>query len=391
MTVPASSEGAWQPLRGVKVLDFSLLLPGPFATVALGDLGADVIKVEPPGGDGAREFGFPLFKMANRNKRSITLDLKRPGAKGVVERLTRAVDVVIEGFRPGVPERIGIDYATLSAINPRLIYCSLSGYGQHGPERMVPGHDLNYLASAGALALCGHWLEPPRRSGIPVADLAAGSYAAIAILAAMHERQTTGKGAYLDLSLAEVAMSYTAARHGFELDHVSRDHLWPTNDLFDTADGRAIALGIVEEKFWSNFAAAARDIAPDLADAHYASEPQRRADGDRLAVRMREVMRMRTMDEWMERFARHDVPAQRVLTPAEAAEREQVKVREMVLECDGERHIPFPVWANGRRGAALHRVAPEAGADTEAVLRDFDFKTDEIKELKQSGALGAAG
>jgi crotonobetainyl-CoA:carnitine CoA-transferase CaiB-like acyl-CoA transferase len=383
---PTNAQG-WQPLQGVKVLDFSLLLPGPFATVALGDLGADVIKVEPPGGDAARGFQFPLFKMANRNKRSIILDLKRPEAMRVVEQLTRGVDVAIEGFRPGVTERIGIDFESLSKINPRLIYCSLSGYGQNGPERLIPGHDLNYLSAAGAFALSGHWLESPRRSGMPVADLAAGSYAVIAILSALHERQRTGKGVYLDLSLAEAAMSFTAARHGFELDRVTRDHLWPTNDLFDVADG-AIALGIVEEKFWQNFVAAARDLAPDLDDPKYASEPQRRELGDVLAKRMREVMGMRTSDDWMERFGRHDVPAQRVLTPAQSAERPQVKVREMIMERDGERHIPFPVWADGRRGAALHCVAPEAGADTSAILADFDFTREEIAELQSSGALG---
>jgi crotonobetainyl-CoA:carnitine CoA-transferase CaiB-like acyl-CoA transferase len=384
---PDHPEG-WQPLRGVKILDFSLLLPGPFATVALGDLGADVIKVEPPGGDAAREFRFPLFKMANRNKRSIILDLKRPEAMRVVERLTRGVDVAIEGFRPGVTERIGIDFASLSKINPRLIYCSLSGYGQNGPERLVPGHDLNYLSAAGAMVLCGHWLEPPRRSGLPVADLAAGAYAVIAILSAMHERERTGKGVYLDLSLAEAAMSFTAARHGFELDHVSRDHLWPTNDLFDVADG-AVALGIVEEKFWTNFVAATRDLAPDLADEIYATEQQRRQHGDALSRRMREVLRTRTMDDWMQRFNQHDVPAQRVLTPTQTAESPQVKAREMVMERDGERHIPFPVWADGRRGAALHRVAPSAGADASAILADFDFTGEEIAELQNAGVLGA--
>ncbi len=238
------------------------------------------------------------------------------------------------------------------------------------------------------MALCGHWLEPPRRSGIPVADLAAGSYAVIAVLAAMHERQRTGQGVYLDLSLAEAAMSFTAARHGFELDHVTRDHLWPTNDLFDAADG-VIALGIVEEKFWHNFVAAARDLAPDLAGEIYATEPARRRHGDALAKRMREVMRMRATDDWMARFTRHDVPAQRVVTPAQTAESPQVKARAMVMERDGERHIPFPVWADGRRGAALHRVAPAAGADADAILADFGFAGEEIAELRKAGVLGA--
>jgi crotonobetainyl-CoA:carnitine CoA-transferase CaiB-like acyl-CoA transferase len=385
--VPAAG---WQPLAGVRVLDFSLLLPGPFATLTLADLGADVVKVEPPAGDFARQIPFAMFRMANRNKRSMTLDLKHPEAKRVVGRLAAWADVAIEGFRPGVADRLGIGPETLAALNPRLIYCSLSGYGQTGPARDVPGHDLNYLAAAGALVLAGHWTEPPRRSGLPVADLAGGSYAAIAILAALHERQRTGRGVRLDLSLAEAAMSYTAIRHGLDLDRTSRDHLWPTNDLFETADGGCIALGIVEEHFWRNFVAAARDLAPDLGEARYASEPERRRLGDTLAARMRETLRRRTTEDWLERFRRHDVPAQRVLTPAEASRSAQATTREMVLERDGERHIPFPVRADGRRGARLRNVAPAAGADTGTVLAELGFAPAERTALARSGALGPA-
>src|SRR5919199_4569404 len=138
--------GAWRPWRGLRVLDFSLLLPGPFGTLALADLGADVVKVEPPEGDFARRIPFAMFRMVNRNKRSLTLDLKRPASRRVIERLAGWADIAVEGFRPGVAERLGIGFAALSSVNPRLIYCSVSGYGQHGPERLAPGHHLNYLA-----------------------------------------------------------------------------------------------------------------------------------------------------------------------------------------------------------------------------------------------------
>ncbi len=379
----------WQPLAGVRVLDFSPLLPGPFATLALADLGADVVKVEPPGGDFARGMPSSLFRMANRNKRSIVLDLKRPEAAGIVRRLALWADVAMEAFRPGVADRIGIGASALRAINPRLIYCSLSGYGQTGPDRLLPGHDLNYLCASGAMALPGHWREAPRRSSIPVADLAGGAYAAIAILAALLERGRTGEGRSLDLSLAEAAMSCTAIRHGLDLDGSSREHLWPTNDLFDTADG-AIALGIVEEHFWTNFVAAAGDLAPDLADPRYATEPQRRAVGDELSERLHEVMRRLDTATWMARFARHDVPAQPMLTPYAASRTPQVQAREMVMEHGGERHIPFPVWADGARGAALHHTAPEAGAHTDEVLTALGFGPDEAAAFRQSGALGGA-
>lgn len=378
----------WQPLRGVRVLDFTPLLPGPFATLALADLGADVVKVEPPGGDFARRMPSLLFRMANRNKRSLTLDLKHRDAPAVVRRLALWADAAIEAFRPGVADRLGIGHAQLQAHNPRLICASLSGYGQTGPARMMPGHDGNYLAASGALALSGHWGEAPRRSGIPVADLAGASYTAIAILAALHERAATGAGRSLDLSLTEAAMSFASVRHGLDLAEPSQDHLWPTNDLFETADGATIALGIVEPHFWANFVAAARDLAPGLSDAHFATERERRRHGDALVRHVRDVMRLRTAADWMQRFARLDVPAQRVLMPAEASRSPQIVAREMVMSHEGERHIPFPVRVDGRRGAVLRGLAPETGAHTNEILNEIGFAPQEAATLARAGTFG---
>ncbi len=384
----AASEKAitgWQPLSDIRVLDFSLLLPGPFTTLALADLGADVLKVEPPAGDFARRMPSSLFRMANRNKRSMVLDLKHPDAGELVKRLALWADVAIEGFRPGVVERLGVGPAVLRGYNPKLIYCSLSGFGQTGPSSQIPGHDLNYLCAAGVMALSGHWGEKPRRSAIPVADLAGGTYAAIAILSALHERSRDGKGRVLDLSLTEAAMSFASIRHGLDLDDASQEHLWPTNDLFETADGRHIALGIVEEQFWRNFVAAARDIAPDLEDERYSSEPRRRAIGDALSARMGEVMLMRDAADWLARFERHDVPAQLSLTPAEASRSPQISDRRMVMKMSGERHIPFPVHVDGERGGALRANAPATGEHTAAVLEELGFSPAEIETLAGSG------
>src|SRR5260370_25322501 len=163
----------------------------------------------------------------------------------------------------------------------------------------------------------------------------------------------TGKGCVLDLSLAEAAMSFAAIRHGPDLDTPSQGHLWPTNDLFATADGEAIALGIVEEHFWRNFVKATKDIAPDLADERYATEADRRRHGDALSARISEVIGMRSAADWLVRLERCDVPAQRRLTPAEASRTAQIDEREMVMAIAGERHIPFPVHVEGNRGAAL--------------------------------------
>jgi len=339
----------WQPLVGLRVLDFSLLLPGPFATVTLADLGAEVIKIEPLGGDFARRMAGPMFAMANRNKQILALDLKNPATRPLIERLARCADLVVEGFRPGVAARLMVDHPCLSALNPRLIYCSISGYGQDGPARDAPGHDLNYIAASGGLMFAGHWNGAPRRSGMPVADLAGASFAIVAMLAALHERGRTGKGVYLDLALA-----------------------------------------IIEPQFWQRFVAATADIAPDFAAPAWAEESGRLTDGDALHARIAAVMRTQSSDEWLQRLARHDVPAQLVLSPAEAARAPQTRARELVMEHEGQRHLPFPVRADHRRGARFDRVAGAVGADADAVLIDLGLTAVEIDALRTSGALAPA-
>ncbi len=387
MTSTAAARGPWLPLSGLRVLDFSLLLPGPFATVTLADLGAEVVKIEPLSGDFARRMAGPMHTMANRNKRTLALDLKNPAVRPLIERLVRWADIAVEGFRPGVVQRLGIDYASLSALNPRLVYCSISGYGQDGPARDAPGHDLNYIAASGALMYAGHFVGPPRRSGVPVADLAGASFAAIAILAALHERGDSGQGVYLDLALADAALAFNAARHGLDARAGSRAHLYPTNDVFDTADGRSLALGIIEPHFWRGFVAATADLTPDFAAAAWADEAGRLADGLAVHRRITELLRTDDSAEWLQRFARHDVPAQLVLTPYEASRAPQVQVRELVMQREGQNHLPFPVRADGRRGGRLERVAGPVGADADAVLGELGLSAAEISSLRASGAL----
>src|SRR5260221_1401827 len=186
----------WLPLDSVRVVDFSMFVPGPFASSILADLGADVIKVEPPRGDPGRGYVPVQFETENRNKRSIALDLKNTDARAVVEKLVERADVVVEGFRPGVAKRLGIDYETLCAHNGRLVYCSISGYGQNGPWRERPGHDVNYVAAAGGLAFPGQWLKQPARSSLPIADMAGGALSPTAVVAPPRQ----GQGADLGFS-----------------------------------------------------------------------------------------------------------------------------------------------------------------------------------------------
>jgi len=373
---------AWQPLAGVKVVDFSMFVPGPFAASIFADLGAEVLKIEPPGGDPCRSY-LPLqFRTENRNKRSLALDLKREESRQVVERLAAHADIVIEGFRPGVAERLGIDYATLSQSNGRLIYCAISGYGQNGPWRERPGHDLNYLAAGGGLAFPGQWLAPPTRSSLPVADLAGGSCAAIALLAALAERNRSGRGAQLDLSLFEAAFFWAAMRHGLAPGGDARAHLFPVNDVFECADGARLALGILEQHFWLKFV----QCLPGFAGEEFASDEKRRANGDTLSRKLSEVMKSKTADDWIALLEANDVPVDRCLTPAEAAELPQIRARETVARAAGEDFAAFPVWAGGRRGGSVRRGVPAPGEHSREVLVELGFDDAEIAGLIKCGA-----
>ncbi|MGH8689555.1 MAG: CaiB/BaiF CoA transferase family protein, partial [Burkholderiales bacterium] len=273
----------WLPLSGIRVVDFSMFVPGPFASAILADLGAEVIKVEPPKGDPGRAYVPVQFDTENRNKRGIALDLKTPAARAVVEKLVRSAQVVLEGFRPGVAQRLHIDFNSLRRINPKLIYCSISGYGQTGPWRERPGHDVNYVAAAGGLAFTGQWLKAPVRSSLPIADMGGGTFAAIAILSALHE----GKGAQLDLSLLEAAFFWAAMRHGLDPVPDPRAHIFPVNDVFETADGRRLTLGILEEHFWNNFVG----LVPELDRPEFADDASRRRNGNMLSEKLAGVMK----------------------------------------------------------------------------------------------------
>jgi crotonobetainyl-CoA:carnitine CoA-transferase CaiB-like acyl-CoA transferase len=357
---------SWLPLAGVRVLDFSMFVPGPFASSILADLGADVIKVEPPRGDPGRGYVPVQFDTENRNTRSVAIDLKQPGSKEILSRLVAKMDVAIEGFRPGVAKRLGIDYETLHKHNPKLVYCSISGYGQTGPWRERPGHDVNYVAAAGGLAFPGGWLKRPARSSLPVADMAGGGFAAIAILAALKE----GRGARLDLSLFEAAFFMCAMRHGLDPQVDPRAHIFPVNDVFECADGARLTLGILEEHFWQNFV----KLVPELADARFSTDAKRRENGDALSRLLEEVFRRRPAAEWARLCEENDIPVDLCVTPGEAARNPQLVERQAT-----ERgYAGFPVWANGARGGSIRAGTPKLGEHTREILVELGFDDGEI-------------
>ncbi len=379
---------SWLPLEGIKIADFSALIPGPFTTAILADLGAEVVKVEPPKGDSGRSLLPAVFHAINRNKRSIALDLKHADARPVIERLARWADIVIESNRPGVTTRLAIDYASLSALNPRLIYCSLSGFGQNGPWRTKPGHDIGYIGASGGLSYPGSWLGKPARSSIPIADMQGGSFGTIAILAALHERNRTGAGAELDLSLYEAGLFCAAMRHGIGEHTDPRAHIWPVNDLFETADGSRLILGIVEQHFWDSFRKAVRDLAPAVMDSRFDTDPSRRKHGDELSLLLKDLFLKKTAQQWHDLLEPQDVPVELPMTPAEASRTEYAHARQAVVEVEGERHILFPLWANGRRGGEIRRGTPALNADGSDVLKELGFAQEDIARILRSAAAG---
>lgn len=315
-----------QPLAGIRVLDFTTLLPGPLATLMLAEAGAEVIKIEKPGGEDLRYYppfidGVSApFALLNRGKTSLELDLKDAAALETLRPMIETADILVEQFRPGVMDRLGLGYEALSTINPRLIYCSITGYGQEGPRAMEAGHDINYLALTGLLALsCGsaeHPVLPPTQ----IADIGGGSLPALAnILLALLQRQRTGAGTRLDIAMADAMFAFAAFAHA-EVVATGRAPAngealltggSPRYGLHATRDGRFVALGALEQKFWDAFCVAI-DLPAPLRDD--------RADPQATKAGIASAIRQRTAAEWVPVLADADCCATVVASLAEAFE-----------------------------------------------------------------------
>ncbi len=398
MTTPDPSAKP-QALPGLKILDASRLLPAALCTQMLADLGAEVLKVEEPGrGDYQRTFppmgkvDSGTFLLCNRNKQSITLNLKSEQGKAIFKKLAAEADVVVEGFRPGVMKRLGLDYETLKEINPRLIYCAVSGFGQDGPYKMVAGHDLNYMGIIGALPLFGMAGGPPMVPGLLTADIGGGSLmAAYGILAALLARQVTGAGQMVDVSMMDGAMSFIAYHasepmfgdcdpRGGEYRNTGGA---PCYSIFRCRDGNYVTLGALEEHFWARFC----DVAgvPELKDDQFPDGEARSRQFEQLD----HLFEQRTRAEWVDLFFQHDIPGGPVNTMREAFEDPHVKAREMVMHVDHpvEGRIPqlgFPVKFSGTPGR-ITSPPPSLGQHTGAVLERLGYTQQQIADLAKAG------
>lgn len=388
-------------LQGLKILDLTRLLPGAFCTQLLADYGADVLKIEQPGaGDYNRQFA-PIHKresgsflLLNRNKRSVTLDLKSPEGKSIFLRLASEADVVVEGFRPGVMTRLGLDYEVLARHNPRLIYCAISGYGQTGPQAQASGHDLNYMAQTGALQLFGTPATGPIVPGLSIADVGGGSMmAAFGILTALTARANTGTGQFVDISMADGLVSwlcYHAADYlfgGIEPRGGERPFIGqaPCYNVYRCADDRHISLGIIEEHFWHRFC----DLIgrPDFRSQQW---PTGEAALQQHGI-LTAVFGAETASTWAARLTAADIPASPVNSMAEAFDDPQLRHREMLLEIDHpvEGRIPqlgFPIKFSASPGQ-LRCPPPLLGEHNEEVLASLGYTGADIARLREQAVI----
>jgi crotonobetainyl-CoA:carnitine CoA-transferase CaiB-like acyl-CoA transferase len=386
-------------LDGIRVLDLTRLLPGDYCTLLLGDMGAEVIKVEPRLGDYIRWLppligGQSVFHlMLNRNKKSMKLNLRAEKSREVFYRLVERSDVVVEGFRPGVVKRLGIDYDPVSEANPRIVYCSMSGYGQDGPYRDKPGHDVNYIGYGGVLSLVGPTNGAPAIPSVQIADLTTALTAATAILAALLAREKMGRGQYIDVSFLDVAVSLTVlpAASYFAEGKLPRPRRWwlnggyPCYNVYETKDGKHITIGCLEERFWANLCRALG--VADFAKYQYAGEDKRKE----MFETLQSIFKSRSLDEWLRVLPEEDVPCGPVYQLDEVFKDPQILYRKMIVEVEypavGKiKQLGTPLKFS-ETPCEIRSPPPRLGEHTEQILRWLGYGEGEISDMREKGVI----
>ena len=378
------------PLAGLRVLDLTRLLPGPLASMHLADLGADVIKIEDTGaGDYARSAGavhgaVSYFQLVNRNKRSLRLDLKQTAGVDTFMRLATTADVILEGFRPGVVDRLGIGYAAVAAINPRIAYCAITGYGQDGPYRDRAGHDLNYLGYCGLLDQIGTAGGAPAIPNFQIGDLLGGSLSAlVGVLAAVIDARATGHGRYIDVSMTDAVFAHTlfpllAVRglgHAVPRGEDVLSGGMPSYGVYATSDGRHLAVSAMEPKFWQMLCATIGR--PDLAPFAFATG----SEGQRIRGELEAAFASRSLAEWSTLFERVDCCVTPILRFEESMENEHLQARGMLVDVNGVRQFA-PPFKLSELPFAVRLPPPDAGEHSEEILLANGFSSDEISGLR---------
>ncbi len=385
-----------RPLSGIRILDLTRLLPGPVCTLHLADFGAEVIKVEDTGlGDYARGLGVPpgilapIFVAINRNKKSISVDLKKKVGKEIFNTLLKSANVVVEGFRPGVMERLGLDYKSCKKINPGIVYCSISGFGQDGPYKYKAGHDINYIGYAGVLDQIGLSGGSPAIPNIQIGDIMGGALVpAMSILAVLLESQRTGEGRYIDVSMTDAVISHNyqalsslvsvgvAGKRGSDL----LSGKVPCYSTYETKDHKYVAVGALEKKFWDNLCHVLKR--PDLKRHHWQNET---ADFELAKKELGHVFSRESQAYWVRVFDKEDCCVSPIISLDEALCDPQIQKREMIFSTE------HPISGRSLQFATPFKMtdyevsedipAPKQGQHTKAILEEIGFSEDDIKRF----------
>jgi alpha-methylacyl-CoA racemase len=392
-----------RPLASLKILDFTTRLPGPFGTMILSDLGANILRVEGPGLTDIVRLIPPfdddnvsaMHALLNRSKRCLGLDLKKPGAIEIIKKLVMSYDIIIEQFRPGVMARLGLSYEVLKEVNPYLIYCSITGYGQTGPLKDRAGHDNNYLALSGMMSQTGRKESGPAALGIQIADIGGGSFGAITgILAAVIQRQLTGQGQAIDISMFDMSVAWNSVAIGNYLVGGDDPGYEETSlngggyyDYYRTRDGRYLSVGGLEPKFWQGFCQVIDrpDLIKKGADSDKATQEQ-------LKVEISKVLIQKTQAEWIAIFSEVDVCVEPVLNTAEVVNHPHTVARNLIVEvpkADGssQKQVATPFKFSGSEAVYRH-TGSEPGKDNVSILTEIGYLPAEIACMQEQGLFG---
>ncbi|WHY88898.1 CaiB/BaiF CoA-transferase family protein [Neobacillus novalis] len=388
-------------LEGLKILDFSTLVPGPYATMCLADMGADVLRIKSGTRPDVVDFLPPFLPetmlssvsaQLSRNKKLMTLNLKDSRAREVIHQLLGEYDIIIEQFRPGVMAKLHLDYESLKKVNPRLIYCSLTGYGQTGPMRTRAGHDINYIAMSGVASYSGKKESGPPLLGVQIGDIASGSNnAIIGILSAVIYRERTGKGQHIDVSMTDGMIAFNSFMQGaaylvdgkdvgMEENLVNGGSLY---DYYETQDGRYLSFGGVEPQFFKQFCQTIGR--PDFATGGVTPK-----NGTAIKEEIRQIIRTRTLEDWMDLFNEADACVEPVLKLSEVLDSPLVRERGMVVEVPGPngnkiKQIANPIKFSESLPEYRHTGIPLSQANTDAIMKSLGYSQTEIEELANTG------
>lgn len=393
------------PLTGTRVIDLTQAMAGPFATMLLGDLGCDIIKVEPHTGDQTRKWAPPYisgmstyFLSANRNKRSIVVDLKSESGRDLLIEMVMKSDIIVENFRPGVMEKLGLGHEALLEKNPTLIYCSLSGYGQNGPYRNYPGYDLTLLSYSGLMSITGEKGRAPVKFGVPIADIVSGLFADISLLAALNSREKTGKGQFIDLSMLDAnlsilthqAFSYFGTGENPEKLGSAHPSIAPYQ-AFEASDGY-VSIGVGTEKHWKSFVGSLKGT--EILDREeFASNVERVRNREELSAKVNKITAGYTVRELLAILGEAGIPCAPINSVGDALQSEQAIFRNMVTSFANDygtiKTLGTPFKMSSTPGE-LRYAPPMLGQHSDILLEEFGIESSKINELKKSGVINSS-